>query len=97
MTPEKRLDQIEPLLAEQSILLDLHTAQLRRVNANVQTIANATTTQSDNIVFLLDEVAQVKGDIKQMKETQDKHGEMLTEQGQTLKAVLNILQNRSDN
>ena len=97
MTPEKRLDQIEPLLAEQSIQLDLHTAQLRRVSANVQTIANATTTQSDNIVFLLEEVAQVKGNVKQMKETQDKHGEMLVEQGQTLKAILNILQNRSDN
>jgi len=83
MTPEARLNQIEPLLAEHSAQLDLHTAQLRRISLSVQAIAEGVAQQTDNVTFLLVEVAQIK-------ETLGQHGEVL-------QAILNILQKRSDN
>ena len=60
MTPQKRLDQLEPLLAEHSAQLDLHTAQLHRIGHHIQQIGEAIATQSDNIGFLLREQADLK-------------------------------------
>ena len=60
MTPQKRLDQLEPLLAEHSAQLDLHTAQLHRIGHHIQPIGEAIATQSDNIGFLLREQADLK-------------------------------------
>lgn len=60
MTPEKRLDQLEPLLAEHSAQLYLHSAQLRRIAHNIQQIGEGMVQQSDNIAFLLREQAELK-------------------------------------
>lgn len=90
MTPDRRLDQLEPILAEHTAQLDLHTAQLRRIANGIQTITQAIGQQSDNITFVLQEQAQIKADIEQIKQTQ-------AQQTQTLTAILNILQGRSDN
>lgn len=90
MTPDRRLDQIESLMAEHGAQLDLHTAQLRRIASGIQLITNSIDQQSDNITFLLKEQAEMKSDITQMKQMQ-------AEQGETLIAILNILQGRSDN
>jgi len=90
MTPEKRLNQIEPLMAEHSAQLDLHTAQLRRISLSVQTIAEGVGQQTDNMVFLLNEVAQIK-------QIQEQQTQILNQQSETLQAILNILQQRSDN
>jgi chromosome segregation ATPase len=90
MTPDRRLDQIEPLLAEHSAQLDLHTAQLRRIAHGIQSITEAISHQSDNITFLLQEQTQIKDDIEQIKQEQSR-------QTQTLTAILNLLQGRSNN
>ncbi len=90
MTPDRRLDQIEPLLAEHSAQFDLHTAQLRRIASGIQLMTDSINQQSDSITFLLKEQAEMKSDIAQMKQVQ-------AQQGETLTAILNILQGRSDN
>jgi len=60
MTADQRLDQLEPLVAQTLAVADRHTAQLKQLTSlGMQ--------QSDNIVFLLQELAEVKeevGDIK---------------------------------
>ena len=53
MTPDKRLDQLEPVIGEFAAQLDLHTAQLRRANTGIVTLIETTTQQSDDIAFLL--------------------------------------------
>ena len=83
MTPDRRLDQIEPLLAEHSAQLDLHTAQLRRIASGIQLITESVVKQSDDITFLL-------GEVNQIRQTQ-------AQQGETLNAILAILQGRSNN
>lgn len=90
MTPDQRLNQIEPLLAEHSAQLDQHTAQLRRIASGIQIITEAIGKQSDNITFLLTQQAEMKDQIDQIKQAQN-------QQGETLAAILNILQGRSDN
>lgn len=90
MTPDRRLDQLELLLAEHSAQLDLHTAQLRRIAHGIQMITESISQQSDNITFLLGEVAEVK-------QVQAQHTQILTRQEEKLTAILNILQGRSDN
>jgi len=67
MTPDRRLDQLEPLMAEQSAQLDLHTAQLRRIATGIQLITDSIHQQSDNISFLLNQQAGMKSDIAQIK------------------------------
>ncbi len=60
MTPQKRLDQIEPLFAEMLAKQDETSAKVERVSAQVRqltvTFVQVTTAQSDNIQFLLGKV-----------------------------------------
>ena len=67
MSPEKRLDQLEPVIGEMAAQLDLHTAQLRRVTTGITTIMEIVSRQSDDIIFLLKGQAQMKTDIAEMK------------------------------
>jgi septal ring factor EnvC (AmiA/AmiB activator) len=90
MTPDRRLDQLEPLMAEHSAQLDLHTAQLRRIAGGIQLVTESISQQSDNVTFLLKQQAEMKGDLEQIRQVQ-------TQQTETLNTILNILQGRSDN
>ncbi len=90
MTPDRRLDQLEPLMAEHSAQLDLHTAQLRRIAGGIQLVTESISQQSDNVTFLLKQQAEMKGDLEQIRQVQ-------TQQTETLNIILNILQGRSDN
>ncbi len=83
MTPEKRLDEIEPILGEIA-------AQIRRVAAGIGSLVSAVSEQSDNITFLLEGQADHKERLARIEAEQ-------TQQGEMLKAVLSILQKRSDN
>ena len=71
MTPQKRLDQLEPLFAKILAKEDEISAELERVSAQVRqlilTTVEAATTQSDNIQFLLREQAEIKSDLSQLK------------------------------
>lgn len=64
MTPQKRLDQIEPLFAEMLAKQDETSAKVERVSAQVRqlivTTVEATTTQSDNIRFLIGKVQSLE-------------------------------------
>ena len=90
MTAEKRLDELEPVMGEIAAQLDLHTAQIRRVAAGIGSIVSAISEQSDNITFLLDGQADNKERLARIEAEQ-------TQQGETLKAILSILQKRFDN
>ncbi len=90
MTPDRRLDQLEPLMAEHSAQLDLHTAQLRRIARGIQLVTESINQQSDNITFLLKQQVEMKGDLEQIRQVQ-------AQQTETLTTILNILQGRSDN
>ena len=67
MSPEKRLDQLEPVIGEMAAQLDLHTAQLRRVTTGITTIMEIVSRQSDDITFLLKGQAQMRTDITEMR------------------------------
>lgn len=60
MTPEKRLDQLEPVVAEVLAQLDRVTAQNRTLSIATSQNTQAIIAQSDNIQFLLHEVADLK-------------------------------------
>ena len=104
MTPDQRLDQLEPLMAEHSAQLNLHTAQLRRIASGIQLLTDSIHQQSDNITFLLRQQAEMKGDIAlikggmtEMKSDIEQLKQVQAQQTETLTAILNILQKRSDN
>ena len=61
MTPEKRLNQLEPIMAEVSAQVDRVTAQNRQLITTV-------TQQSDDIQFLLRETSVIKQDVSEIKE-----------------------------
>ncbi|MCY7357567.1 MAG: hypothetical protein LH609_08865 [Rudanella sp.] len=67
MTPEKRLNQLEPVVAEVSAQLDRVTAQNRTLVIVVTQNTEAIITQSDNIQFLLHEVADLKTEVADLK------------------------------
>ena len=65
-TPEQRLDQLEPVISELLARQDETAAKVERVSAQVRQLTVAVTsvltiqsTQSDNIVFLLDRTQQL--------------------------------------
>jgi uncharacterized coiled-coil protein SlyX len=97
MTPEKRLDQIEPLLAEHSALLDLHTGQLRRIAHGIQAMSEGIGQQSDNISFVLESQAKQGSRLAKIEAVQAEHTQTLAQHGEMLQAILNILQKRSNN
>ena len=67
MTPEKRLNQLEPVVAEMVAQLDRVTAQNRTLVIVVTQNTEAIVTQSDNIQFLLHEVADLKTEVVDLK------------------------------
>lgn len=67
MTPEKRLNQLEPVVAEMVTQLDRVTAQNRTLVIVVTQNTEAIVTQSDNIQFLLHEVAELKTEVGDLK------------------------------
>ncbi len=71
MTPQKRLDQIEPLFAEMLAKQDETSAKVERVSAQVRqltlTVVEVSTVQGDNIQFLLREQAELKTELTQLK------------------------------
>jgi copper chaperone CopZ len=67
MTPEKRLDQLEPVVAEVLAQLDRVTAQNRSLAIATHQNTQAIISQSDNIQFLLREVAEVKAQVTEVK------------------------------
>jgi septal ring factor EnvC (AmiA/AmiB activator) len=97
MTADQRLDQLEPLMAEQIAQLDLHTAQLRRVNLGIKTITQSVLTQGENVVFLLNKVSVIEQDVSELKQRMSSVEQVQAEHTQMLTAILNILQKRSDN
>ncbi len=67
MTPEKRLDQLEPIVAEVLAQLDRVTAQNRKLTIGVSQNTEAIIMQSDNIQFLLREVGDLKTEVGDLK------------------------------
>lgn len=67
MTPEKRLDQLEPVVAEVLAQLDRVTAQNRTLSIVTSQNTQAIIAQSDNIQFLLHEVADLKTEFRTFK------------------------------
>ncbi len=67
MTPEKRLNQLEPLVAEISAQLDRVTAQNRQIVLVVTQLVESVAQQSDTIHFLLREQIQIKTDVAELK------------------------------
>ncbi len=104
MTPDKRLDQLEPIIGEFAAQLDLHTAQLRRANTGIVTLIETTTQQSDDIAFLLRKQAEHSEQLAKLIT-----GQAALEAGQaainarldgfqqTLVAILNAVQKPSGN
>ncbi|MGI4870149.1 MAG: hypothetical protein ACRYFX_03105 [Janthinobacterium lividum] len=84
MTADQRLEQLEPLVAENIAVLDRHTIQLTRLNNAVSRLNDIAVQQSDNISFLLEEniktnerlnqldknVAELKTDVAELKQGQ---------------------------
>ena len=60
MTPEERLNQLEPIMAEVS-------AQVDRVTAQNRQLINTVTQQSDDIQLLLRETSVIKQDVSETK------------------------------
>lgn len=97
MTPDRRLDQLEPVIGEMAAQLDLHTAQLKRIAIGVSTITAAIGEQSDNITFLLTGQANLRTEVAEMKAEQQgmKHQLARIEEQNIL--ILSILQKGSEN
>lgn len=81
MTPDDRLNQLEPLLSEALTVLDRHTAQLRQHTGLLNQLLAATgqlTTiagqHSDTLGFILREQAEMKA---QMQSNQEEVNEKL--------------------
>ena len=68
MTPDKRLDQLEPVIGEFAAQLDLHTAQLRRGQAD----------QREQIAKLLAGQAALEAGQAAINERLDGFGQTLT-------------------
>jgi len=68
MTPDERLDQLEPLLSEAMAILDRHTAQLKQHTGLLTHITSVVGQQNDNIVFLLREQAEMKAKQTEMQQ-----------------------------
>jgi ActR/RegA family two-component response regulator len=96
MTPDRRLDQLEPVMGEMAAQLDLHTAQLKRIAIGVSTITAAIGEQSDNITFLLTGQANLRTEVAEMKAEQQgvKHQLARIEEQNIL--ILSILQRGSE-
>ena len=104
MTPDKRLDQLEPVIGEFAAQLDLHTAQLRRVNTGIATLIETTSHQSDDINFLLrgqadqrEQMAKLVAGQAALEAGQAAINERLDGFGQMLTAILNAVQKPSGN
>lgn len=104
MTPDKRLDQLEPVIGEFAAQLDLHTAQLRRVNAGIATLIETVSRQSDDITFLRrgqadqrEQLIKVNTELTEVKAGQVALNERLDSIGQLITAVLNAVQKPSGN
>ena len=111
MTPDRRLDQLEPVLGEAVAQLDLHTAQLKRANNNISTLIEINTRQSDDITFVLrgqadqrEQIAkltvgqdEMKAELNELKAGQVAINERLDGFGQTLTAILTAVQKPSGN
>ena len=67
MNADQRLDQLEPLVAESIAVLDRHTAQLIRLNNNVNQLIELATQQSSNINFLLEENVKTNARLTQLE------------------------------
>lgn len=67
MTPEKRLNQLEPVVAEMVAQLDRVTAQNRALAIGVSQNTEAIIAHSDTIRFLLHEVADLKTEVADLK------------------------------
>ena len=70
MSPEKRLDQLEPLVAEISAQLDRVSAQNRQLVNSMSVVLDTLAQHSDSIRFLLSETSQMKTDIAELKKGQ---------------------------
>ena len=99
MTADERLDQLEPLMAENMAILDRHTAQLKQLQNAVSQIGVAVSQQADSINFLLREQLVMKNDIAELKsdvaELKSGFTEMSAQQTTTnskLDQILNLLQ-----
>jgi hypothetical protein len=97
MTPERRLDQLEPAIGEALAQLDLHTAQLKRIAGNIGTVTGAIVEQSENITFLLTRVATISTEIAEMKTEQQAQRQQFDRIESQNTLILNILQGRSNN
>lgn len=97
MTPDRRLDQLEPAMGEALAQLDLHTAQLKRIAGGIGTVTGAIVEQSENITFLLSKVADISTEITEIKTEQQAQKQQLDRIENQNTLILNILQGRSDN
>ena len=96
MTPQERLDQLEPLLAEVLAKQDENSAKIERVSAQVRqlilTTVDAATNQSDNIQFLLSEQADLKDRVTRL----DAEIALLKAEIASLKAEIVSLKNETN-
>jgi acetolactate synthase small subunit len=85
MNSDDRLDQLEPLLAQNLATADRHTGQLRQIIVQVQQLTTLAVQQSDNSEFALRELVDVKNTLAEVKAGQ-------AAQGETLARILDLLQ-----
>lgn len=102
MTPDKPnrrtgLDQLEPMMDEFAAQLDLHTAQLRRVNTGIATLIDTTSHQSDDITFILRGQADQREQIAKLTVGLAEVNTKLDSSQQLLTAILNAVQKPSGN
>lgn len=104
--PKRRTssDKLEPVPGEFAAQLDLHTAQLRRVNVGITTLIETTNRQSDDINLLLrgqadqrEQMAKLIAGQAELEAGQAAINERLDGFGQTLIAILNAVQKPSGN
>ncbi len=100
MTPEERLNQLEPLLSETTAILDRHTAQLRQHAGLLKQLVQTTESNSEALGQVLAAQADLRGELTQLNghlsrlATGTGAGESIQEQVGGVESRLEVLENR---
>ncbi len=78
MTPDDRLNQLEPLVSEALAILDRHTAQLKQHTGLLNQLLTIAGQHSDTLGFILQEQAEMKA---QLGSVQAEQAEMKVQLG----------------
>ncbi len=100
MTPEERLNQLEPLLSETTAILDRHTAQLRQHAGLLKQLVQTTESNSQTLGQVLTAQSDLRGELTQLNShlsrlaTGTGAGELIQEQVGGVESRLEVLENR---